>query len=266
MINFNDFVLQEKTLGEFFQFAYLFNLEHVKEDSQNIFDPAGFFLYMKGLSEFGKMVFRFKTNISIYKRITKEDPYIRTKYYAIDETGLSIGYIYGPNEKGIQDYINPPKDNYYGFCIEEHKCTYVYECFVLNNSDEKKLGIYVSLDELRANYLPLPSKSNYFDGIVYYQASNKFNSNSYGPTIYRSVKRSFYLPFVELIKEHLKIQGWTTLNILPSFDKDYINFKAVHCYPTRKHDNADTYVGKISYDKFHIIEMTFTGSTSEYNW
>lgn len=266
MINFNDLVLEEKTVGEFFQFAYLFNLERAKNDSHTLFDTRGFFSYMKGLSEFGKMVFTSKLEISLYKKIAKEDPYIRTKYYAIDKSGLSIGFIYAPNEKGIQDYVNPPRDSYYGFCTEEHKCTYVYDCYVLNNSDEKGLRNFVELEELRANYLPLPSKSNYFDGIVYYQTSNKLDSNFYGPTIYKSKTRSFYLPFVELIKGHLNIHGWTTLIISPSFEKDFISFTAVHCFPTRKHDNSNTYIGKISYDKFDIIEMTCTERTSEYNW
>ena len=221
---------------------------------------------MNGLSEFGKMVFSSKLDLSIYKKLSKEGPYVRTKYYAIDKTGLSIGFIYAPNEKGIQDYINPPRDSYYGFCIDEHKCTYVYDLLVLNNSDDKSLENYVDLKELRSKYLPLPSKNNYFDGIVYYQTSNKLDSNLYGPTIYKSKERSFYLPFVELIKERLNIRGWTTLIITPKFEENFISFTAVHCFPTRKHDNADTYIGKISYDKFEIIEMTCTEETSEYNW
>jgi len=266
MTDFNELVLQEKTLGEFFQFAYLFNLEQAKNNSHDLFESRGFFSYMKGLSDFGKMIFTSKLDISIYKKLSKEDPYIRTRYYAIDSTGLSIGFIYAPNEKGVQDYVNPPRDKYFGFCPEEHKSTYLYDCFVLHNSEGKELKNFVDLEELRTNYLPLPSKNNYFDGIVYYQTSKELDSKFYGPTIYRSKKRSFYLPFVELIKQHLNKQGWTNLSITPNFETEFISFTAVHSFPTRKHDNSDTYVGKISYDKFDIIEMTCVESTSDYNW
>ena len=266
MINSNELTLQEISLGDFFQLAYLFNLEQKKVEKYNLNGTRGFFSYMRGLSLFGEMVFSSKDELRIYKRITREDPYIRTRYYAIDNTGLCIGYIYAPNDKGIQDYVNPPKDSYYGFCLDEHKQTYLYDCVALPNSGtEEKFNVVISLEEFRSKFLPLPNISNYFSGIVYYDTGTDYNRNHYGPTIYRGTTRSFYLPLIELIRGTLNIKGWQ-LQISPSFEKENISFVAVDNYKTRKHDNSTTYKGTISYDKFEIIEHSCIDETSEYNW
>lgn len=265
MININELTLQELKVGDFFEFAYLYNLDHAKKDSHDMHGTRGFFSYMRGLSLFGEMVLSSKTELKLYKTVAKEHPYLRTRIYAIDETGLCIGYIYAPNDKGTQDYINPPRDSYYGFCVEEHRQTYYYDCVNLNTGNETDFTLTPKLEDFRSQFLPLPNISNYFAGIVYYETSSEYNKNHYGPTIFRSKKGSFYLPFIQLIRENINIKGWQ-LQISPSFNNDNISFITIDNYKTRKHDNSATYKGTISYDKFEIVEVACIDESSEYNW
>lgn len=99
----------------------------------------------------------------------------------------------------------------------------------------------------------------------YYNTDNQYDEEKFGPTIYRSDTRSFYLPFIELIRKHLGLDGWT-VRVKPTYEKEHIAFEAGYYWNTRKYNNWKEWTGQISYDTFDIIDIKLTEENSEYNW
>lgn len=253
------------SLEEFMETAVNFNLYNAssKPFSDSRYD--GFYAYMEGLSRFGRMILSSEYPLKIYYQEVKDGPYDRLKYYAIDSTGLSFGFIYGPiavninNQKSFSD-----KDRYYG---STEKNAHIYDCVEKMGAKSYEESIVVDLNLLRKNYLPLQKGGNSAAHCPYYDPRSQRTAGYWGPVIYKTKTRSFYLPFNELLIHTLKPDlGARNIRVYPAFKEEYISFKCSHVWETRKHDHERIWEGKISYDTFEIIEIEEVSYTSEHNW
>lgn len=259
MIAFHTLDELDYSLEEFMKNAIEFNLKYFEENPNYNTQYNGFYSYMEGLIQFGQMIFtNRKHQIKIYKEETN-----RNKYYAIDSTGLSYGYIYGPKHQ-ISNNNLETKDLFYGFyCME--KCVYKYDCIDDFNSKSYNERNIVNIEILRKEYLPLMKGGNTFESFRYFSTSNQKDCHEYGPTIYQSDNKSFYIPFIELIRKELDLNGWN-LNVTPKFEKEYINFIAKYTWSRRKYTYWKKWEGKITYETFEIVEIKLTEEDSFYDW
>ena len=265
MIDYRSLTEINMSLEKFMKMTMEYNLRHGEFKPSSKYEYNGLYQYMDGLSKFGSMIFSSEYNLKIFKRQIKEGPYNRIIYYAIDPTGLSHGYIYGPITESLEDCKSfvARRDRYYGFYMQ--KCTYVYDCVLKMGATDYADSKPVDLDLLRQDFLPLQKGGNNNKITRYYNKDIKYDVKEFDSTIYRSDTRSFYLPFIELIRKHLELDGWT-VRVTPTFEKDHIAFKAGYYWNTRKHDNWNEWTGQISYDTFDIIDIKLTEEGSEYNW
>lgn len=273
MIEFLELTEIKTPVNDFLKNALEFNINFFAENPQLNSSYNGFYAYMEGLAKFGQMIqpsdfFISDNQIKIYKQTINIDFYNRLKFHAIDSTGLSHGFIYGPfHEKiGKIESFNRIQDLFYGYPPNE-KCLYEYDCVVKMDVTNHEESRPVNLDILRKNYLPLMKGGNDLANLIfrYYKVKNPYNVKTYGPTIYQSDSRSFYLPFEELIRNTLQLED-RTLRITPKFEKEFISFEAIYSWRTRKYNHLKTWSGKITYDKFDIIVIDLINEESEYDW
>jgi hypothetical protein len=277
MIDFYKLNEIQITLDEFMNKILEFNFERREIYSKFKGKYDGFYSYMVGLSKFGEMIFATNPtykSLKIYREEIKDGPWNRKKYHAIDSTGLSYGYIYGPIKDEIFEYHtgNGIKDYYYGCWDDDEKCIYTYDCVAKMGAANFEESKPVNLDELRKNYLPLlhhVNKGFFHEEILpvnqhYFWTDNWLDNRKYGPIIYRNDKRSFYLPFVELLRKELKLDRWP-LDVKPKREKDCFSFQATYSWETRKYDHWKKWKGEITYDTFEIINSEFLGEESKYN-
>ncbi|MBK7959122.1 MAG: hypothetical protein IPK03_14145 [Bacteroidetes bacterium] len=262
MINYNELEKEEKTIDDFFVSAYLYNLKranpmHVKTSCNN------YYQCMNILSQFGVLICNYRYKIEIYKQIVEDYNRALTIYYAIDKTGLVIGHIFGPTSEKMLSKGTYSEAYYFGDNM--NKLTNTYDCVDIMNSNETNELASINLENFRETYLPLnPRDFLYAGNWNHYESSNEYDYDYYGPIIWRSNKRSFYLPFLELIRNKLNL-SIVNIKVKPKFEIDCISFTAIYYYKTRRSDNSKTWIGKINYDKFEIIEIFLINETSEYN-
>jgi hypothetical protein len=221
---------------------------------------------MGGLSDFGRLIFSLENDVRLFSERITDGPYERIKYYVIDRTGLSHGYIYGPvKEMDYSFYASyGERDRYYGGKTSIERICHAYDCVSEMNSIIYHESNPVTVDYLRENYLPLQN-GNLDESIRYYEPHTVFLKKSCGDFIYKSDVRSFYLPIKELICSHLAIELYlVTLSV--ELKKTSIDVTVYKRWRTRKHDNETIYLCKISYDKFEIVSSELLDHTSEYDW
>jgi hypothetical protein len=238
-------------------------LDQIPKDTERI-ESAGkceLCSYMVGLSKFLLMLTRHEYNLKIYSSVFKDIYHYRLKYYAIDSTGLVYGFIYGPltfEEKYSPQTFEP--DRFFGTKKINGYNILNYDCVVKMGADNTYDELPVGLNTLRNKYLPLITHSN-----NYFESKNENDIRAFGPTIYRNNSRSFYLPFVELISENLKLD-YPPDYILPKYEKEHISFETRYSWRTRKHDHWKIWKGLISYETFEITDIVLIDEQSEYNW
>ena len=155
MIHYLSLTEINMSLDKFMKMAMEYNLRHVEIKPFSKNEYYGLYQYMEGLSKFGSMIFASEYNLKIFRQQIKEGPYKGIRYYAIDPTGLSHGYIFGPIAEDIEGYksYTSGQDHYYGFYLK--KCTYVYDCVLQMGATDFTDSRGVDLDLLRQDFLPL---------------------------------------------------------------------------------------------------------------
>ena len=254
MIEASNLIDIQLSLDEFMNRALEFNLNSAKHLPSG--DRWNFYKHMEGLSKFGQMLFNSEHDVlKLYS--------YGSKYYAIDSTGLSYGFIHKPSE-----IIPNSLGNYHPYPYYGESSIYTYDCVVKTRAQSDKDGALIGLDFLRKNYLPLP-KGPLTDHRTqrYYFPDSSLTSDYYHyrryqyenlPVIYKTNERSFYIPFEELIRKELKLTGHK-LSISPVFERDYIHFQAVLSWRQGGGNfgyDKKTWHGKISYETFDIIQVT----------
>ena len=222
-----------------------------------------FYEYTKGLLLFGELIRANENQISIFQLnlykdcFPREPEIIQVKYYAIDKTGLSIGFVFGPVPKETKNGYDPKfgsvNFDFFG-CTSKIKNNYVYECcdnFPFSNG----YSSLPNLDELK-KHTPLLTDLPHTKFLI---SSEYWDLENNRKIIYRDDSRSFYLPLLELISSTINIQE-NRIKIFPKIEDEFISFK---CYHTkshgRKHECIHTWSGKISFDKFEIIHIEDEG-------
>src|SRR5687768_767904 len=127
MIELDKMVLMKPDNSDFLLECYKYNLSAFNRNS-----IGDFFQYSKYLSDFGSLVTCIK-RCRIYRQIVRQYGYFRAKYHAVDDSGLSHGFIFGPvlsdhNKEKIFDFEQfgtyGSKDMFYG---NSGACTNLYE-------------------------------------------------------------------------------------------------------------------------------------------
>ncbi len=216
-----------------------------------------FYEYMRGLSVFGQMISGSeRERLKLYKHL------LNNRYYAIDQSGLSYGFIHEPS--GVSNQSNQHiKFPYYGA-----SSVYTYDCVVKMGATSEQDSLPVDLNVLRMNYLPLlngPVTDHQIQR--YYFPDENLQSDYYHyrrykyanlPVIYRTDERSFFMPFEELIRETLEMSS-DELFVSPAFEKDYIYFEAIQSW-RQSGDNFGydkrSWIGRITYDTFEIVSIS----------
>lgn len=237
------------------------------------------------LNSFCRMIRAFEfykndnVNINLMKASYKFNYFKYEKIYAIDQTGLSHGFLCGPAEPDEHEvYLNDSTSGsrfkqiirstqYYGYDPRVEFKNYVYQY---------DLAIqFVHLSNLtptfvRENICPLyPNRKDkyspeYFD---FYKSSNTNDRSKTGDIIVRTNKGSYYLPIVALLKEHmseydskLAFSVGTDLQADPATKTykgkpTYFGFNASYHWRQGKYNCSKYWKGTISFEKFEILSM-----------
>lgn len=246
------------SLEDFMKKAIEFNINQFAENP-TLDDYDGFNPHMEGLAKFGNLLFSSNRKLKIYKEFIIDHHSKIAKFYAIDNTGLSHGFIFGPLNKMIDKCsFSQGTGMFYGFFEED--CTFVYDCVVNMEATDSNDSKPVDLDLLQKKYLPLKREFN-----RYFYSKVKCDLNKFGPIIYQNETRSFYLPLIELVRKRLNLENWGVC-IYPEILEEYISFNVTYSWRNRKYFHWKTWAGKISYDTFEIIEISLLEEESEYDW
>lgn len=209
-------------------------------------------------------------NISIYKKDVIINDRSFSKFFAIDASGLSHGYIIGPEKEFVtpKTSLSLPEvvGGYDGLRMTYGRTNYEqykaqYECVDRFDSDNNKHG-HISIEEVRNNYLPLSNLAS-----DYVKASLDIDIKKYGPLIYHnSSYRSFHLPFVGLIIDYFKncsnelnLKVYVSENCF-SLKTDFINRSRW----TKQRDVREYWEGEISYTTFEIEKASLVKTETEY--
>lgn len=256
MINFEQLTPIEIEWNDFIKEKLEFNISNCSEKKE---DMKKFYDYTKGLIKFGEMD---RWSFGKFKIFQEDFPKIkRTKFLAIDNTGLCHGFIFGPSDVPLEWYESKKRDPFFGFeqKYTSDKFVYFYECVQnFNNSGNKN----PSLLSFRKTFLPLQRESNEFK---YFSAGCDYDKAYIGPTIYQDKSRCVHLPFVELLCEKLELGNHTSFYIVPRYESDFIYFRGSRHWLSPRRDNWMVCEGKISYEKFEIVEFEIIEQGSESN-
>ena len=258
MLDLEGLILIETELDDFIREKINWNLQNCNSNNMK-----SFFNFTKSLIKFGELFLNNKTrDIRIYKQ--QEYTFVSTivleRYYAIDNSGLSHSFIFGPNQSSINS-----RDIFYGFHsrfnswgISLDKSFSYYEC--VKNFNPNKPN-FPNLEFLKNEYLPL-KKPNYGGG--YFTAGNDSDISRHGPLIYRDENNCFHLPIVQLLKETLNLNKFFK-SIKTELTPEYILFRSCEEWmmPGRNHWRISE--GKISYETFEVRDFCILEEDSENN-
>ena len=215
--------------------------------------------YNKELVEFSTLLKNTEYPIEIHCENDFIDSDFRIfKYYFIDSTGLSHGYISSATllELKKSDVV----ENNYGDPFL-NKAYSLYDFVYTNPSSVNLKFDAINLEFVIKNYTPLlPPPSG-----KYYNTEIRENINQCSTIICTKNNQSFCLPIVELVCNKLNLE-WERINVVTTLEKEYIKFAAAKSWGSKKYNNTTTYVGKISYENLEIIEIEDIGTEREYDW
>lgn len=303
MLDINSLVKIDKHPEEFILNAMKFNLENYPSHtvSKRIGKESFYFYYsMKNLSRFGNLIKNLLEEgfvINLYRN-KFEDPMVldqflrpphivnpslpgyniygsrqydltftdRVKYFIIDKSGLSHGFVYGPMSEfkdNFDEHEDILIDSYYG-SFNNH--SYEYDCVINYNFHDETFTQKMDLDTFKKEFLPLPKHlelnldTPYIEGFSIARKWESYDQRLSIPFIYRNRTRSCYLPFKELIVNHLELDD---VFIKPKFNKNKIYFECTYCWRTRKRKYSKLWKGEISYNHFEIEKIDFVGEFSK---
>ena len=232
----------ESDAKEFYKYAYKNNI------SKTNLESVYFHENMIGLLSFGKMLAFFEKlnkKFSIYSQNTTDDQsFEKTIYYAIDESGIIYGYIFGP----INDYVTNPLDHvdenhFYGRGSDylSNGMKYIYG-FVENWNGNK---FSISLDEFNKIFLPLK-----------FNKEHEFKITSDNILLLKKDNKSVVIPIIELLQKEITEDYPENLKL--NLRRDYIEFKYIIKTPRLKKEPVfKNYKGKIDLEKFEITNWEF---------
>lgn len=176
-------------------------------------------------------------------------------YHAMDSTGLSYGFIYGPINNVVNKEIKKSRflwsDNFYG--TNGEKPIDCFDCIDIFESTKYRPNLNsVIVDQFRQDFLPLPM---YNFEKFYYKAEDYWGVRTYGPAIVRNELKSSYIPFKQIIEMQLGFKDYNVgVNIV--YSKKTINLEIVHNYfLTRFESITETFQAKIAYLTFEFLTV-----------
>lgn len=225
------------------------------------------------MGEFGKHVRDYQCafperNYSIYttRYSFLDRNYDGSIFYFADDLGLISAFILGPNfeDKNNNFSLRKDKDIFFGHELGiNEKNTNTFGCFQDYEKGSNNPVKKVDLKMLYSDFLPLPSDK--WSRVNNYKVSVHDSilirgSESNNSLILQSDKRTFFLPFDELIFPVVGEQGRLRVSAHPN--ENYFEIWISRVTRIRKKEITEKWNGKVSYDKFELIEFDFL--TREY--
>jgi hypothetical protein len=264
MLSYYSLIKINLSIEEFIKKIIEANLKIAKDKQISGFRDFKFYWYLESVAKFGNMLSSMQGDFGIYKTVNNKERYELKKYYLIDNTGLVYGYINGPSIERESRKLTYFPHPYYG-SENPGKCAYVYDCVLMMN-DSTSNTRPVDLNYLRKNYLPLANKKTHMNAQIYHTSENRVDIGRFGPMIYKAKDRSFYLPFVELVRNWLSFDDLKRVWVEPTLEDDYILIEVTHTWSTRKWVHYKQWRGKVAYSTFEIFDFELINENSEYSW
>lgn len=242
-------------------------LEHnIALFKRGVKNQAEFYDTLADLAGFGEMVhstkFDYGINCKIFLECYNDYSYYnqrnyKYKYHAIDSTGLSYGFVYGPET--LDQNVNSKFFGTSGIWEQQ------YDCAI--DMQPGLNGQPMDLTRLRAEFLPLPKEILYTESGAdnYYFSRNRRNEQTHGSLIYRTPDQSFYLPFIELLRGVIHITTTGYLSTICHYDAkdDAFTFSIGASWHTFLCDHTQGWTGRISRETFEVIQIEEAYKTSE---
>ncbi len=277
--------------AEFLQHCFESNIE--RGFKHGLSDQGAFSQAMMNLNSFCSMISHFEfyksdnVIISLRKAPFKFNTFKYEKIYAIDQTGLSYGFLCGPAEPDEHEvYLNDVtagsrfkkiirSTEYYGYDPRSEFKNYTFKYDLAPGYFNTQFGGPGNLTPafIRDNICPLYPKrkdmfsQEYFD---FYKSSNTNDRSMNGDIIVRTNNGSYYLPIIALLKEHMNDQDsklafsvGTDLYADPATkvyngEPTYFGFNASYLWRQGKYNCSRYWKGTISFEKFEVLNMEIT--------
>lgn len=268
---------------EFLRHCFETNIKHGFRyglSEQGVFSEA-----LSHLNSFCSMVSHYdfykidNVNFNLRSSSFKFNNYKYEKIFAIDQSGLSHGFLCGP--AALEDHeINFNDRNrqglrsveYFGHDPRKEFQKYVFQYDVVSGWQHSAFGnIHSVTPELIREKIGLlfPNRKDKFssDYRDLLKSSNLKDRREFGDLIFQTSERSFYLPIVELLKQHMSVDdanlGFTVstnLNADPATGEykgkpSYFGFLASYHWRQGKYNCSRYWKGSISFESFELLSM-----------
>jgi hypothetical protein len=257
---------------EFLKFCIEKNMELAYEDGE--INPV-VYDFMGGLAKLGKHIDLYQgafpdRKYSIYSSYYRpfDNSFEGKIFYFVDDLGLISAYVIGPDLGNEKEIFFGRRSLFFGHKLGMNETnTNIFGCFQDYEKGIESPVEKVDLKKLLSDFLPLPSDK--------WNRVNKYNSSardyvfsrgseSNNNLILQTDKRTFFIPFDELVRPKIGNNG--SINVYGKPEENYFEISVYKKTRMRKYELTESWKGKVSYDKFDLLELEFVDKDYYNTW